>query len=153
MTRALIYIGLALALVLAPTLCCCKAGWLTPTAGSALTRVIAQPTSGPAESCCHRVKKACCDTGTHDHTSTSPEKPGPAHAPVCACCQERPEAAPPEGAVTESNPQPTGELLALALSDLLGAPVHAVSPRFTIALGAGVDARYSALFERHVLRC
>jgi hypothetical protein len=106
----------------------------------------------PVESCCLKAKKTCCDQSTNTQHSKPSEKP---HAPECACCAERPDAAPPEGQLAETAPQPTGELVSLALAGLLaGFPEHAGS-----VCGAhpperaGVDARYAALFERHVLRC
>lgn len=159
MTRAFIHTGLAVALVLAPTLCCCQAGWfaLAPQHARLATLLADQqvpvlPAHG--ESCCLKAKTTCCDSTSHGHTSNPSEKPAPAHAPGCACCTERPDAAPPEGAATESDPQPTGELLALARVGLLGYPEHADSVRANHPPdGAGADARYSALYERHVLRC
>ena len=150
MSRALVHIGMSLALVLAPTLCCCKIGWLSPTTGRTHARTSAPPQTEPSESCCHRAK-SCCDTSTHSHLPPTPETPGPVHTPECVCCLERPDAAPPEGTVSESSPQPTGELL--APSNMLGAPAHTAPRRLTVAFGVGVDARYAALFERHVLRC
>lgn len=156
MTRAFIHTGLAVALVLAPTLCCCKAGWFAPAPQHArlATLFAAQQVPAHDSSCCLKAKKTCCDSTSHDHTSNPSEKPAPAHSPECACCAERPDAAPPEGAVAESDPQPTGELLSLALVGLLGYLKHAAPVRTDHPPdGAGADARYSALFERHVLRC
>ena len=143
MTRAIIHIGLAAAVVLAPALCCCQTGWFAKPARSA------HPSAAP-ESCCAKAKKTCCDKS---NTPTPPaEKP---HAPECVCCAERPDAALTEARPAETPPRPTGELLSLALAGLLaGFPEHAAS--VTLANPpdrSGVDARSAALFERHVLRC
>lgn len=160
MTRAFLHTGLAVALVLAPTFCCCKAGWFAPAAPQvrlatlAAAHQLSAQVPAPAESCCLKAKKTCCDSALHDHPSKPSEKPAPAHSPECACCAERPDAAPPEGAVAESEPRPTGELLSLALVGLLGYPEHAGPVRANHPPdGSGADARYSALYERHVLRC
>lgn len=156
MTRALIHTGLAVALVLAPTLCCCQAGWFAPAPQRARLATLVATQHAPAqapqqgESCCLKAKKTCCDSASHDHPSKPSEKP----SPDCACCAERPDAAPPESAVAESDPRPTGELLSLALVGLLGYPGHADAARvYPSPDGFGAGAKYSALYERHVLRC
>lgn len=157
MLRALIHTGLAVALVLAPTLCCCKAGWLTSAPRHAHTAAIAAQIPAPVpehESCCLKAKKSCCNTDSQEHNSQPSEKPEPARAPDCACCAERPDAAPPERTVTESDPQPLSQFLALALIGSWDAPAHTESRWANHPPdGTGVDVRYSALFERHVLRC
>ncbi|MBP3955521.1 hypothetical protein J8F10_09535 [Gemmata sp. G18] len=156
MTRPFVHIGLALAIVLAPTLCCCKAGWFPQPTQAA--QVPAPTTSAPApvEPCRLKTKPNCCHESTTDHTSKSSNTPAPAHAPECACCVERSDAALTESALTETAPRPTGELLALALAGLLAVPEHLGSARGLHPRGRpdGLrDARYVALFERHVLRC
>lgn len=154
MVRALVHVGLAVALVLSPTLCCCKAWRLAPAPvhSHRSTLLSTQPVPTSSESCCLKAKPTCCES--HDHPSKPSEKSEPVRSSDCACCAERPDAAPPENTVTESNPQPTGELLSLALGGLLGHFGHARSAWVeNLPDGIGVDARYSALFERHVLRC
>ncbi len=150
--KALLHVGLAVAIVLAPALCCCQAGWFAKPAQVAHAAAPAVPvTLPPVESCCLKAKKTCCDQSANtQHHSQPSEKPP---APECACCAERPDAAPPEGKLAETAPQPTGELLSLALAGLLaGFPEHAGSctPRDP---DGRRDARHAALFERHVLRC
>jgi hypothetical protein len=156
-TRAFIHVGLAVAIALAPTLCCCQARGLGAVAHAAA------PEPPPVESCCAHAAKpkhSCC------HGIEEPAPPVPAHSPnhkpaapkppaPCACCLERPTAA-----QTESKPQvaaaaATGELLPpahVALS--AGFPTHSglFRGRHPFDL-AGVDARYETLFLRHTLRC
>ncbi|WP_052551941.1 hypothetical protein [Gemmata sp. SH-PL17] len=72
------------------------------------------------------------------------------------CCVEQHDAALTESKVTETAPQPTGELLALAQAGLLAFPEHLGSDRGLYPRGRpeGLrDARFIALHERHVLRC
>ncbi len=163
MTRAIIHIGLAVALVLSPTLCCCKSRWLAAPAQAANVSVIAQcvPNTSPepveVESCCAKKAKSCC---LHTEQPQSPQNTGtsqplPRHAPECACCVERPDAALTEITTGEEEPRQSGEFLPLAVAGL-AAGSHAHSTRVREAKPperAGVDARYESLFLRHVLRC
>src|SRR5258705_6960926 len=73
MTRALLHVGLAVALVLTPTLCCCKARWFGASAHAAPRPAHAAcpipapvPAPQPVESCCMKAKTSCC------HESTQP---------------------------------------------------------------------------------
>lgn len=68
---------------------------------------------------------------------------------------KRPDAVPHEGPLAETAPRPTGELLSLALAGLYaGFPAHADTVRAAHPPDrAGVDARFAALYERHVMRC
>ncbi len=150
MTRAFAQVGLAVAIVLAPTLCCCKAGWLSTPVSAHRSALVSLALSAPVESCCPKVKKTCCDETTNT-THDPAEKPLPTHAPECACCVEPLDAALPEGKFTETAPRPTGEYLALV--GLLSVPEHLTAVRGFHPPARAGDARYSALFERHVLRC
>ncbi|MBN9119637.1 MAG: response regulator, partial [Planctomycetes bacterium] len=158
MTRALIHIGLAVALVLAPTLCCCKVRGLG-TAQAASPRP--QPTAFPAPvDSCHSSKTTSCCHEAPKHTPKAPEKPSdhkptPRPAPVsCACCGERPDVAQTESKPTVAAAEPTGELLPPAVVFAAVAPEHLGLVRGLHPPDrADVDARSAALFDRHVMRC
>ena len=178
--RALVHIGLAALLVVAPALCCCNLGLLTRHAGAA-TRgcpscesadlpAAPQP-ADPKPACCQSQlqperpgKMSCCGAvetpadpaPRHDHGANAPAKPQPTPFPgKCQCCGERPAATSPEAAPAVADPEPTGERLPLAVLRLTALP-----PEHLGLLGglrpperAGVDARSESLFSRHVLRC
>ncbi|MBN9518967.1 hypothetical protein J0H58_10690 [bacterium] len=143
---SLVRIGLGLLLALAPALCCCQARWLTASAAAAS----AEP--APAPKC-----PLCCKAEEPTPTPVSPEAPAPKPMPAsphCVFCDG-------QGSVIPTDPQPraeapafTGELLP-ALAFL--AAIVPVQPAFSTGVfpseRAGVDARFAALFGRHVLRC
>jgi hypothetical protein len=75
--------------------------------------------------------------------------------PTCKCCGDRPDANLPEAAPAVPAPEPTGELVPLAVLGLAGIP-----PEHLGLIGgldpperAGVDTRSAVLLDRHVLRC
>lgn len=150
MARAFLHVGLAAALVVAPTLCCKAAGLSRPTRHAHTAPVTATAPITPAH-------KSCCRQHARGDTPTGqPQQPAPlpAECPECVCCLDRPPAAPPERAAGESDPQPTGELLALTHAGLAGSlerPDRFAAPR--PPEWGGVDVKYAQLFERHVLRC
>jgi hypothetical protein len=152
MTRALVHIGLAVALIVAPALCCCKARGLASVAHAHPQP--AQPPQGaqPAHSCCEKVVHSCC----HDEQPpATPEKPEPAPQPTsgkCACGVERPTAAQTETKLTVAAAEPTGELLPLP-HFIAAVTEHRGATRGTRPPDAGVDAKSAALFDRHVMRC
>jgi hypothetical protein len=151
--RALVHIGLAMALVVAPTFCCCKVRGLGAVAHAAPAPQPASPL--PVESCGMKAKASCCHIpkappAPTEQPDSSPAKPAGSNS--CACCGERPDAAQTESKPTVAAAEPTGELLAVAA--VAGFPEHAARSCGTHPTGrAGVDARSAALFERHVLRC
>jgi hypothetical protein len=136
--RAAIHFGLSVALVLAPALCCCT-----------VRMAYAKPS---APSCCAKVEVApvsCCSQ--HAPAPPEPKPSAPKPAPdSCACCAERPPAAPVEVAPTVNAAEPTGELVPLAVH--IPATVEHTPARDGRA-GSGVDAKSESLFARHVLRC
>jgi hypothetical protein len=159
--RAFVHVGLAVVFVLAPTLCCCKVRGL----GAA---VHAAPTPEPAScplpepvSAGVKAKASCCHIpkDTPKPASSPVKQPDskpakPAVPESCACCGERLDAAQIESQPTVAAAEPTGELLPLFMAALAGSSEH--SDRFyerNPPDRAGVDARFAALFERHVLRC
>lgn len=152
MTRSLVHIGLALALVLAPTLCCCKVRGL---AGAAYAAPPQSPQLPPPVASCHGTTKSCCHEPPPDAPARTDHKPAPRPAPgSCACCAERPDAAQTESKPTVAAAEPTGELLPLALALGAGAPEHLGLVRGLHPPDrAGVDARSAALIDRHVMRC
>ncbi len=157
--RALVHIGLSVAVLLAPALCCCKVRGLS--AATRATPADEAPVHAPLEPCGMKAKSSCC------HESNDRSEPEPFPAPStpkptkpgtpesCPCCGERPDAAQTESQPTGAAPEPTGELLAFSVATLAaGSPAHA--GRFHGLFPperAGVDARSAALFERHVMRC
>jgi hypothetical protein len=147
MRRACIHIGLAVALVVTPALCC-KSGWLAGLNRS-VHAVRANAQDARVGSCCAKAPRGCCRAPV---TSAPPSRPA-APQPERACCTERPPAALPEGPTTESDPRPSGAPLALAAAGLTGAPKRVASISATPSPGAGVDVRHATLYERHVLRC
>lgn len=156
--RALLHSGLALAIVLAPALCCCKVGLLHPAATAAPALGVAadvQPAPAPpVESCCAKARTACCHEQPSQPTEPAHQQPPQPGAPdSCACCDDRPDAAKTETAPIVSAPEPTGEVLhwvvfAATLPEQPGRFREGHPPD-----GTGVDARSAALDERHVLRC
>jgi hypothetical protein len=163
--RALAHIGLAMALVVVPTFCCCKVRGLgaavhTAPTSPAPSQLPAESPAPPVESCCVKAKTSCC----HIHPNTP--KPAPAEQPdskpmkptapaeSCVCCGERPDAAQIESKPTVAAPEPTGELLPLAVDALAGSPEYAGAFCGHHPPGrAGIDVRFATLFERHTLRC
>lgn len=157
MMRALVHIGLAVAIVVAPTFCCCKVRGLGAVAHAAPTLQPASPL--PVEPCGKKVKASCCHIPKDTPRPAPAERPDsepakPAGSDSCACCGERSDAAQTESKPTVAAAQPTGELLPLAAAAVAGFPEHAAWSCGTHPPDrAGVDARSAALFERHVLRC
>jgi hypothetical protein len=140
--RAAIHFGLAVALVLAPALCCCTVRMAHAKAGaSACCSKVEAPTEPVSHSCC-------------SHKSPAPPEPkrdAPQPKPgACACCAERAPGAPTEGAPRVAAAEPTGELLPLAV--YIPAGVEHTPARERCA-GSSADAKSEALFARHVLRC
>lgn len=151
MTRVLVHIGLAVALVLAPALCCCKARGLAVAAHAAPTSVPVTQLPPLNHTCCAKVHSCC-----HEETEppAGPNEPAPAPSPApqsCACNAERPDAAQTESKLTVAAAEPTGELVPLP---------HAARDAFSEYCGdsrllrsTGADAKSAALFDRHVMRC
>lgn|SRR5579883_134635 len=163
--RALVHIGLAAALILAPVLCCCK---VVPTrlfghAASGSVSTTRVPTPSPAqhtsESCCMKVKTTCCHESPAPLSTSAPvptQHPDSPTAPApCACCVERPDAAQTETKLSVDAAQPTGELIPPAMIAVVaGCPEHlGLVHGFHSPDPAGVDVRSEILFARHVLRC
>ncbi|QJW98319.1 hypothetical protein [Frigoriglobus tundricola] len=163
--KAVVHIGLSVAILLAPTLCCCKVRGLGTAAHAAPApgQTTGQsgrsaPVHAPVESCCLKAKTSCCHESNdspdpEQATAPKPAKPG---TPVsCPCCGERPDAAQTESQPTVAAPELTGELFAFSVAALAaGSSEH--TGRFHGLFPperAGVDARSAALFERHVMHC
>ncbi|MBA4062324.1 MAG: hypothetical protein C0501_01195 [Isosphaera sp.] len=148
--RALLHVGLAWLLVLAPAFCCCNARLF---AG----RADASPADPPQKSCCpapseRPAPKSCC----HEAEPAPAPQPLPApHAPACQCRADLPDATLPDTLPAVSDPEPTGERLPAAVPGPAAVPPEHLG--LVGGLGpperAGVDARSEALFARHVLRC
>lgn len=163
MLQALVHIGLSALLIVAPALCCCNvrllAGQVAPSANQHAS--CSQPAPTPAASCCRTAKPvekpSCCHAAQPESSDSksAPAKPAQPKPNHCDFCGERPDATMPEIAPTVAAPEPTGELVPLAF---LG--FAAVAPEHLGLLGglepperAGVDTRFTTLFEHHVLRC
>lgn len=161
--RALVHVGLAALLVIAPALCCCNLHYLTGRAVAApcpsCTHAPAAPVEAATPSCCHHevapqtAKQSCCNEPAAD-TPESPSAPKP-HAPECKCAAERADTAPPLVAPEIAAPEPTGEVILVAVLDPAAVPPE----HFGLIGGldpperAGVDTLSEALFSRHVMRC
>lgn len=165
MLQAFIHVGLSALLIVAPALCCCNvrllAGQMGPSTGQHSS--CSQPAPTPEPSCCRAAKPAqkasCCheaQPASSDSKSAPAKTPQPKPRPNhCDFCGERPDATMPEIAPTVAAPEPTGELVPLAFIGFA-----AVAPEHLGLLGglepperAGVDTRFTTLFEHHVLRC
>jgi hypothetical protein len=139
--RGAVHFGLALALVLAPSLCCCQL-----RAAHSAPRDCCAPVEVPP------APHSCCSLKHSKPTEPKSDR-APRPAPEsCACCAERPPAAPVEGAPAVPSAEPTGELLPHAARFVLG-PEHTAPERAARAPGAGADAKSEALFARHAMRC
>jgi hypothetical protein len=153
--RAFVHVGLAVAIVLVPTLCCCKLGWLNTPAYAAPSSTQTSTSAAPAESCCVKTKPSCC----HEKAPKPEQKPTqhkpakPTTPDACGCCTERPDAAQTETKPVVAAAEPTGEWLAVTAL-VAGSPEHfGLVRRSHPPDGTGVDARSAALFDRHVMRC
>jgi hypothetical protein len=164
--RAPVHIGLAVLLVVAPAFCCCHLRLLT---------ALVVASDGPPHACCPisperparvAATSTCCQSAkaakparkSCRHHAEPAKKPAPkpdAPQPSRCCLDQRPDATPPESPPTVSAPQPTGELVPLAVVGLRGtSPEHlGLLGGLDPPEGAGVDTRSAALFARHVLRC
>lgn len=142
MMRTTSHIGLSLALLVAPALCCCNLRWF-----AAAGEPPPLPASAPAKSTC--CQKTCCREAEQDPAS-APQK---APAPRCSCLPDRPVAAHTEAKPDIPSAEFTGLIVPTAIAPAAD-PDHAA-----LAAGqdpperAGVDARSAALFARHVMRC
>jgi hypothetical protein len=151
MMRALSHIGLSLAVILAPALCCCNLRWMAAASEPTHCPTCPQPAPKPAKpSCC---QPACCHEAEQDARTAPAPTPPKAPSPACCCNAERPAAA-----LTVTKPQVptaefTGEILALVHASAV-TPEHAgLVSGLDPPERAGVDARSAALFDRHVMRC
>lgn len=161
--RALVHVGLAALLVIAPALCCCNLHYLTGRAVAApcpsCTHVPAAPVEAATPSCCRHeaplepVTKSCCHEADAPESTPAP-LPKP-HAPECKCAAERADTAPPQAAPEVAAPEPTGEVLLVAV--LLQSAVPLEHLGLVGGLDppgrAGVDSKSEALFSRHAMRC
>ena len=144
MMRVLSHIGLSLALLVAPALCCCNLRWMAAASEPVPCPTCPQPAKPGCSqpSCCHEIDPETAPT------------PTPKAPPASCCCNaDRPVAAYTVAKPVVADPEFTGEVLAWT-------PVRMTIPEHAGLAGgldpperAGVDARYAALFERHVLRC
>jgi hypothetical protein len=138
--KAAIHFGLAVALVLAPALCCCT------------VRMAHAKSAAPA--CCAKVEVAPVAPSCCSQTPAAPPEPkrdAPKPAPeTCACCAERAPAVPVSSAPTVAPAEPTGELLPLAVH--ISANVERI-PALEGRAGSSADTKSESLFARHVLRC
>ncbi|MBY0460542.1 MAG: hypothetical protein K2V38_24770, partial [Gemmataceae bacterium] len=142
---------------------CCKAAWVqTPARPAHAARTPTPPSTptSPDEACCVKPKKAktCCGESSPSDsrpTPTSNNQPKHHHSPECACCAERPDAAPPETLV-ELAPEPSGAWLSLEKCERAVLPEHRGPFRGGNTHGPPEGLRgvkYTSLFERHALRC
>ena len=165
MLRPAIHFGLAALLVIAPAFCCCNVRLIAGLFSNSSTRDSTCPVCPQPEpalpSCCHFAKpiakKSCCqanESATNDvRQQPMPEKPKPERCDFCFA--EKPNATPPKGVPSVAAPEPTGELVPLAVFCLMALP-----PEHLGLLGdldpperAGVDTLSESLFTRHVVRC
>lgn len=148
MMRALSHIGLSLAVILAPALCCCNLRWMA--AASESTHAPTCPPVPKSATCC---QKSCCYDADAAEPVAVPATPPKTPSPSCCCTADRPVAADTAQKPDVPAPEFTGEVLTLTHTPAL-APEHA---RLASGLDpperAGVDARSAALFERHLMRC
>ncbi|HUR55208.1 MAG TPA: hypothetical protein VMZ71_13830, partial [Gemmataceae bacterium] len=112
MMRALSHVGLSLAVILAPALCCCNLRWMAAATESARCHTCPQPTSTkktPAKpSCCQAA--VCAETTPQTAPAPTPPK---APSPSCCCNVERPVAANTEAKPHVPAAEFTGEVLAV----------------------------------------
>jgi len=102
------------------------------------------------------VKKSCCHT-SEPAKSDAQQQPKPATPKPGRCdfCGEKPNATPPKPIPSVAAPEPTGELIPVALLGLTALPLEHLGllGGLNPAERAGVDTRSESLFARHVLRC
>lgn len=152
MRRAILHLGLSLAIVIAPAACCCQVGLFRQLAQAAATPGAQPEQAPPAESCCHKARSSCCHEPTPSPLPTEHKQPLPKSPESCACCNQQLIAAQTESKPTVAAPEPTGELLPFAALAAISDYPHR-SGVDNLTGWYGVDARTAALFERHVLRC
>ena len=122
MLRAIVHVGLAAILVIAPALCCCSVRLLAAQIVAPSSTPICPSCPQPepiTPSCCTSKKSSCCQSAEPVKNET-PYQPRPA-APQqhrCDYCDIKPEATLPKSMPTIADPEPTGELLPLAVLGL-----------------------------------
>ncbi len=153
MLRCVIQIGLALAVLAAPVLCCCNVRLLArtlapvaPTAPAACCQKTHAPAAKAIPSCCH---------ADADEPAPPASDPSPCPVPLsCHCLSDRPDAVPSADPEQVAAPSHTSDL----------PPVTALGHAGAVGLGGcatcaaldadpAADARGDALDFRHVLRC
>jgi hypothetical protein len=159
----MLHVGLALLLVIAPALCCCNVRLVGQLFAAPAKAAPCPACPQPEESlpaCCQTAKKAnkasCCrEAEPNQSPNKNPSQPPYPKQDRCDSCCERPDAAPPESAPKVASPEPTGEIVPLAiLSVATFTPEHlGLLDGLHQTERAGVDARSESLFSRHVLRC
>lgn len=167
MLRALVHVGLAALLVIAPALCCCNVRLLAGQFSAASASNSANPPRLEHEpalpSCCHELKpvaeKSCCHEGDSSKSNTqkpqNQPKPTAPNQHRCDFCTAKPSATQPKNLSAVAAPEPTGELIPISLLGLTALPPE----HLVLLVGlespdrGGVDTRSECLFARHVLRC
>jgi hypothetical protein len=172
MLRPLIHVGLAALLVIAPALCCCNvrllAGQLAASPMSPMSNAScpACPQPEPAvPSCCHSTKpspnKSSCHANEPAKSDSDAQKQQKQKVPAapkhqrCDFCGAKPDATLPKTVPTVDAPEPTGELIPVALLGLTVLPPEHLGLLVGLEHSeqSGVDTRFNSLFARHVLRC
>jgi len=157
--RALIHVGLAALVVIAPALCCCNLHYIVGSVAASHASCPATPQSesippivAEPPSCCHHEvtpAKECCPANKPPERQADP-KP----KPQCPAC-ERADTLPPQPTPEIAAAEPTGKLLLDVFRVQTGIPLEhlALIGGLDPPERAGVDTRYESLFLRHVLRC
>jgi hypothetical protein len=149
---ALVRIGLAVLLTLTPALCCCNTRWVSSWAVAASPAVSATVTpSRPVPTCPHcRQAEELAPAPVQPGSPVSP--PG-TPSPHCVFCDGQGSVILPESPPQPDRPAFSGELVPVAGFDAV-LPVNPSSLGGAFPPGrAGVDARWAALVDRHVMHC
>lgn len=146
---AILRVGLGLLVAFAPALCCCHARWLTASA-AASSVAPAAPAQRSEPVCPH------CRAEHPVPPPATPQAPAPQPAPTkphCIFCDGQASVIPADPAPQLDAPAFTGELIPVVIAFAVAHAHLAILAGSFPPERAGVDARFAALFDRHVLRC
>jgi len=147
---------------IAPALCCCQTRFISGHTATLPNSSTQTTDTEPSASCCHTEKivkpvknSDCCHEEPAGAGGSSNPNPGSKPPASCCCATDRVDATAPKESPQLAPLEWSGELVSLAHFGFVD-----FTPKYLSLVDgllpperAGVDTRFAALFERHVLRC